>query len=386
MKFPPVKFWPFLGLCVSLIAPSLGQVQKYLGNTGVIVYIFFVFSGVWVSCAYFLPKFILKFPKGNTLYLTVVTLIILAVVFFLVYPIVNSGVIGGGSDRDEDVTIAARALLKGEYPYHLKTYLGNSITHLPGSLILASPFVLLGNGAYQNLFWLLLFVLVSGFYLKDARLGLFLLGLLVFFSPVVLQEFITGGDLLSNGIYIVLFILLLVHSAAGPGISALQKALAAVLLGVALSSRLNFIFILPLVFSSMAQKSGWKSALIYIGVVVLVFLAVTLPYYFHDPKSFTPFYGQYGKLSQFRHILPFSGVIVPLIGCALALVLSFQRMKEGYAIMLRNCALVQASFVMWAVVLDTQRSGRLQCILSGYGLSFLFFGVLSAWHKLTAKK
>lgn len=45
-------------------------------------------------------------------------------------------------------------LVRGHYPYHAVTYLGNEITHLPGSLLLALPFVLVWTSALQNLFWL----------------------------------------------------------------------------------------------------------------------------------------------------------------------------------------------------------------------------------------
>ncbi len=39
------------------------------------------------------------------------------------------------------------------------TYLGNVLHHLPGAFVLASPFVLAGTSALQNLFWLPLFFL-----------------------------------------------------------------------------------------------------------------------------------------------------------------------------------------------------------------------------------
>ena len=66
---------------------------------------------------------------------------------------------GGGSDSDDALNLATRALLHGEYPYRIRTYLGSPATYLPGSLLLAVPFVLLGNAAYQDLFWLAAFLL-----------------------------------------------------------------------------------------------------------------------------------------------------------------------------------------------------------------------------------
>jgi hypothetical protein len=57
---------------------------------------------------------------------------------------------------------------------------------LPGALLLAVPFVLLGNSAHQNLFWLFAFLFSLNSYLKDRRLALLLLWVILALAPVVL--------------------------------------------------------------------------------------------------------------------------------------------------------------------------------------------------------
>ena len=88
-----------------------------------------------------------------------ISLVLLAVAFGVIYPIANRGV-SGGSDRDEALNIAAAALWRGENPYYQRTYLGNVVSPLPGAILLAEPFVAIGNSAYGNLFWLALALVV----------------------------------------------------------------------------------------------------------------------------------------------------------------------------------------------------------------------------------
>ena len=152
---------------------------------------------------------------------------VLIVAFAVVYPIVNSGEhFSGGSDRDDDISIATRRLLDLDYPYYARTYLDNPISHLPGSYILAVPFVLLGNGAIQNFFWIAALFVFLGRYLRDWRLALFCLWMVVFLSPGVLRELMTGGDLISNNVYVLLAAMALLLTARA-GRPSWQRCLAA---------------------------------------------------------------------------------------------------------------------------------------------------------------
>ncbi|MDP3731847.1 MAG: hypothetical protein Q8R31_02280 [Candidatus Omnitrophota bacterium] len=377
------RLWSFIGLALSLILPSLGQVYKYLKDTGVFLYILSVFFILLILHKYCLKKFLSKITEKQIFYLTVVTFLLLIVLFFLVYPLVNSGIVGGGSDRDEDANIATNELLHGRYPYYPKTYLGNSLTHLPGSLLLSVPFVLLGNSAYQNFFWLFIFIIVAKSLLRSSHLALLLFWMILILSPVTAQEFVTGGDLLSNSIYILFFIFFLVNNVLAPNAKEWKKILSAVLLGIGLSSRANFILLLPLVFFTLVKNKGLKDATMYTGLSCLIFLTLTLPFYLYDPRGFTPLYGQLSKINQFSGKLPFSGIIIILASLIIAFLFSLQRLEGNCVTLFKNCAYVQAFLVLCAVILHIFIKGKPGFVVSGYGLNFLFFGALAFWYKLT---
>ncbi len=373
----------FLGLYLSLVLPSLGQVQKYFGTAGIFLYAAGVLLVLFAIYRYCLNKILLRVTDKQASFMAVLTIICLAIVFFAVYPHINVQTPGRGSDRDEDVNISATEMLGFRYPYYQRTYLGNTITRFPGAIFLSIPFVLLGNQALQNFFWLFIFFVIAASFLKNYRLALFLFWIILFLSPVVMHELLTGGDLLVNTIYILSFIFFIVRSVCTAGTKTAKKILAAVLLGIGLSSRANFILLLPLVFSALLQNADLRLALEYTGLAVFVFFAITLPFYLYDPSSFSPLYWQFSKIDRFNDILPFSGIIVSVIGAIIALVLCLRDMKDDYPALLINCALVLFFPILAVVILSSIKEVGLDFLLSGYGISFLFFGAPAFWYLFT---
>ena len=353
------------------------MVQKYLGLAGVGVYIAIASLVLWFGYRYVLARFASTVTNRQVLWLTAATLVLLLAVFCVLYPLAKSHIFGKGSDRDEALNLATTELLKGRYPYYPKTYLGGPISPLPGSLVLAVPFVLLGNSAYQNFFWLFAFLFSMNSYLKDRRLALLLLWVILAVSPVVLHEFVTGGDLLANSIYVLLFVMWMVSAIPQPGFSGWGKFLLAVLLGVGLASRANFILILPLVFSALVQAAGWKSATQYCAITCLILGLMIVPFYLYDPHGFSPLHTA-DKLGQFQTILPFAALIVPLLTGILALILSLHLGNGNLPVLLRNCAIVLALPVLSGTVLQSIQTANLDFSFTGYGLFFLFFGAVAA--------
>lgn len=371
------------GLWLSLVLPSLSQVQKYLGNIGVFSYILIVFLVLLRIRRYYFRGFLNKVTGKRAFGLAAITLIGFIVIFFIVYPIANSGIVGGGTDREEDANIATIELLHGRFPYYPRTSLNNPISHLPGSLLLSIPFVLLGNSAYQNFFWLFLFIITAGFYLKGMASAIFLFWIISILSPVVMQEFVTGGDLLSNSIYVCLFILFLINSVANSKAGETKKVLSSVLLGIGLSSRANYILLLPLVFSALVQNAGYKTAVKYTLLTCLAFFIVTVPFFLYDPKGFSPMSVQFSKINQLNSISHFTGASLVLAGGVISVLFSFQRMDRDCIILFRNCAFVGAFLIICAIIFDIINEAKFNLVSSGYGFSFLFFGALSFWRGLT---
>ena len=336
-----------------LSVPSLGQVQKYLGTWAVFVYIIVVFLIVLAAGKYLFKKMPVSISERAALLFALFVFVVLLSIFSFVYPLLNAGIIGGGGDRDDDLNISSRALLKGNYPYYQTTYLGNPLSHLPGSIILAIPFAILGNTAYQNFFWLFIFFVFLRYYLRSSHKALFVILTISILSPIVLQEILTGGDLVTNSIYVLIFTLMLVSSAIRNDLSVWQKMIWAALLGIALSSRWNFILLLPIIFSALLQKSNLKTAIKYTVISLFVFLSISLPFYLYDSNNFTPLTNSFNKINIFSQVLPHSGIFIVLASGLFSILLSLQTMDKSRSVFLRNCALVQAFPVLCLIILDS---------------------------------
>jgi hypothetical protein len=369
--------WPVLGLAFSILIPSMADLQKYLGLGGVLVYLtggfLLLLLGIKVVYAAAWPVIREEWVP----WLAALTILVLLAFVLVVYPAANSGLMGGGSDSDDALTIAASELLQGEHPYSRLTYLGNPISPLPGAVLLAVPFVLLGNVAFQNVFWLAIFLWSARRILQDGRQALLLMWTILILSPVVSQQLAAGSDYLANSLYVLLFSLGFIHACSEKERAGWQKLLAAVLLGIALSSRANFLLLLPLLFAAVGQRVGWKEAAGYSTVAVLSFLVMTVPFYLWNPAEFSPLHTR-EELGQFRDVLPYAGVVVPGISllAALGLALRENRRLTQY---LNHAAVVQAVPVLSGILLLSARSGSLNFVFARFGVFFLFFGALGTW-------
>lgn len=178
---------------------------------------------LWVIYHCLSGKLLSLISERQSLYLATITVIALIVIFAFVYPKANTHVNGHGSDADDALNLAANELLRGRYPFYVETYLHNPIGIFPGALLLALPFILFGNSALQNLFWLAAFFFAASRSVSSWRLGLLLLWALLLFSPVVMQQVVTGTDDLANSIYVLLFMLLLAKWGGQPGCCGLEE-------------------------------------------------------------------------------------------------------------------------------------------------------------------
>lgn len=365
-----------LGLAFVLGFASLGTVQKYLGTPLAFIYLAGVLLVVPLLVVFGKPLFLRLTTERTALWLAAATLVALVVVFIVIYPHVNAHATVAGSDRDEDANLATNLLIRLHYPYYVTTYLGNHITHLPGSLVLAIPFVLIGNSAYQNIFWLPALFAGLRAHTGSSRLALFWCWLLLAASPAVLREYVTGGDLIANGIYVLLATIGVLWASRRGGWLSVAAAIA---LGLTLSSRVNYLLVLPLLASALLQSVGRRRALIDTSVAIGAFGIVTLPFYLYDRAGFTPFHAA-DKLSQFDAVLPHARVLILGLAALLAVVLSFTRMRADGGALARNAAVVQVFILVWAVALDSAGAGTATFffLVSGYGLNAVFFALFAA--------
>ena len=377
--------WTLLGLAFCLVVPSTGEVQKYLGTPAVVLYAALVLATVFWGYGKLLPWFLNIVNQRRATLLAVATGLVVVAIFAVLHPIAESGSVGGGSDSDDAINLGVAELLQGRYPYYPKTYIGNPILPMPGALLLATPFVLLGDCAYQNIFWLLAAFVAIRIYLNDARWALLFLWSFLALSPAVFQQIASGSDKSSNAIYVLLFTVFVLTSASRTQGGSNAKLLAAsALLGLGLSARPNYLLILPLIFSALVRQLGLSRALQCLGVTVAVILLVTVPFYAYDPQAFTPLLS-YKKVSQFERVLPYAGILITGGTGLIALLLSWTRTNHDLADVLRNCAIVQAVPPLAVLVLTWIAAGWPWMLMSGYAFSFAFFGALAAFVVLAAR-
>ncbi|MDD2815647.1 MAG: hypothetical protein PHP00_07910 [Thiotrichaceae bacterium] len=313
----------------------------------------------------------------------------LLLLFMWLYPLATAGSFGGGSDRDEALNIAVTELLNGHYPYYAKTYVaglphqlgldGNPISPLPGELLFALPFVAgFGNGAYQTFFWLGAWFMLLGDYLQDWRKALWVWLSCLIFAPVCLNEIISGGDLLANSLWVIIFSYGVLRSR-----SRLQ-IIFAILLGIGLASRPHFLLLLPLLFAGLWQQRGKHQAIRLSLWISFSFLAISLPFYLYDPQGFSPLH-VYNKLARFNDLLPWASVLIPALTGLCALWLCYLPRNTDISSLFLRMAIVQSLPIVGAVALHSWQQGRVNFMEFGwYGLSAGLFAVLGLSKQITA--
>lgn len=340
----PAALW----LC--LAAPSAFTVQRYGGWLGLSGYGAIVAGAVWAR-----PRLPWRVSERAAFWLSVATLAGLVAIFAVGYPHANTHAPAMGSDDDDAMNVGVAALLRGEDPYRVQTYLGGFIHQLPGALLLAAPFVLVGTSAWQNLVWLAICFVVLRRELRSTFAALQWAWLVLICSPIVLQEVVTGTGHVANAIYVMLGLWWLA--------TAERKAWPAAAWGVALSSRANFLFLVPLAFGWLARRLGWRTAAGLLTLTALVCVLPALPFYLHDREvGFAPIESA-ERLTRFDTLLPHAGWLISLATAALTVSLAWPPMPT-LSTLWRNCALVLAAPVAAG-------------FLIGGGLDFLTYGTFA---------
>ncbi len=377
------RYAAITGFAVLSLVPSFDIVLKYARIPGIALY-FVAGLTVLYLCDRVVIKRFASVSERSAMIAGVLVLLILILIAAIGYPLANSGRFGGGSDIDDAMIVGASALLRGEYPYYQLTYLGGMLSPMPGTIVLSVPFVLLGLIQYQNIFWLAILFLTTRRILSSSIFALGAILTVSLLSPTFYQVLVTGSDHITNSIYIIIGLWLTVRAVTDPRSSMLQRLLPAILLGIGLSSRSNFLLILPLFFSVLVQNAGWKDAVKYVGVALVVFAAVTLPFYLYDPAGFTPLIVQRAKVTELEALLPHAGVIIPFVALLLSCILAFGKMRRDCAAFFRNCAIVQLFTLLFTSILYAVQSGHFTLFLgsAGYGMFTLFFASLSVWISL----
>lgn len=350
-----------IGVWCSLVLPSLFVVHKYTGWKGTAAYA--ALAALGVPLRTWIP---LQRGTYAARWLAAATFVFVLVAFLAIYPIVNVHSPGMGSDDDDTYNIGALSLLAGRSPYEQTTYLGNALHPFAGSFVLAMPFVLLGTSAWQNLFWLTMFFLAVRADTGNDRAALGLAWLMLALSPTVMHQVVTGTGHAANTIYVLLGLWWLTRTR--------HRDLAAVAWGIALASRANFLFLVPIAFGWVRQHHGWRAAVRATALTLAVVACLTLPFYFHDPAGFGPLEGG-NRLSRFNDLIPHADGIIIALMTVLAAALSFVPMTK--VTLFRSCAIVQAFPVAVGTLLGTVQRGQPDLAYASYFTFAAWFMVMA---------
>jgi len=334
MKSSPANIGLFTLIFFLWLCTSAGQITKYLHARAPLL---FLAGAVCVALVLVVTSALQnrRATQISTWWL-VLFWVLAAAAYFAIYPITQRHIFGPGSDSENAMLTAATELLHGHFPYYKRTFLNTPITPMPGSLLLSMPFLLLGRISYQALFWLAIFVLFCVRFFRFRITALAFLLVTILGSAGVLNELVAGDDYTFNAIYIAIAIWWIVR--AHESGSAWQSWLAAVFLGIALSSRVIYVVVPPLVFAWLAQRHGLPAAIRTIAVSALIALGLTLPFYLHDPAHFTPLQVN-GKLAFLSPSLQRTAqTLFPALAMLIACTAFFQRLTFARLFLLAGLA------------------------------------------------
>lgn len=363
------RLW-FIGWVCALAFPSTALISRYIEGWAVPIYLLFCFGGMGMAERYRPNLMANRLPH---FYLA--TFVILALALWAIYPVVNRGV-NGGSDRDDALNIGARALWNGNYPYFERTQLDNPLSPLPGSFILAAPFVLIfGSSAYQALLWFGLLVGVAWRLSADLPLTLWWSWAFLLFSPSFLYAFLSGSDLFVNGccVLVCAFFLWQAIEARRP---IWVIALLAVLLGIAFASRLNILLTAPIFALALLKRWGIGRVALPLLLTPLTLTLLTVPFYLHAPDQFTPIHTT-SELAVLNHLWQPAQPTIIFLTAALCLFLSWRAPQTFLGWICASALILFFPVVMGELLV--LGAGHLSFFFTDFATIALPFGALGCW-------
>jgi hypothetical protein len=355
---------------------SSGFIQKYAGIPGLFLYLILVSTAI--ASIPLLPQRITGWCNFRFPILSSAFILGLAAIFLCLHQVEDGRGPGRSSDRDEGLEIAVSRLIAGENPYYPAHPDAGPLSVLPGAILLAVPFVLLGSVGVQNLFWLGAFLWICGTRSTSRGRLLVLLGASVALSPAAQYEIISGGDMIANGAYVACFLILAHDVWTVRGSNPAIKTAAALLLGVGLASRANMILILPLFSASVLVNAGWRSALRCSILIALAFCVTVGSFYVLDPQAFTPLKSR-EKIMFNGGALWWADEAILAVTATMTLVFAansmFGRHRSDLRLLMRQATWVTITPMLAMVLLSSFTSGKpdFRFTHDRFGLMYLFF-------------
>ena len=372
--------WRCVVLALLVSFPSLGFTQKFIGLWCVPLHV--VATAALIQLSWLVFRRLGPFFRKRFGSCSVVALLALFVGYLVLHPFEDGRGPGRSSDRDEGLEIAVARLSHGESPYYPQNEVAGPLSLLPGSIILAAPFVWIGNVGLQNIFWLAVLLIMAVKLSRDGAVALWLLCVPFALSPAAVYEWISGGDMIANGIFVAAALFFALSLWNRPDIPAWGKLAGCLALGIALASRANFVFLLPVFGAAVWRVAGWRAAFVASALAGVATLGITLPFYLADPDGFTPLMSR-GKISFLDPSLwwaPHAIVVLTVVVALSSAVWILQSRGEPFRQCLAGCALTTLAPNLAMVIMMSLLSGQLDFGFTRdrFGLMYVFLALL-AW-------
>ncbi len=372
---------PWVGglvLALWIAGPSFGFLQEHVGTWSVpfyalVVWVALAVGGRWARRAE-------PWLDRHFLWMALVCLAGLLGAHLLLHPFEDGRGPLLSSDRDEALEVAVGRWLDGDYPYYAKSEVAGPLSVLPGGVLLALPFVMIGKVGLINVAWLVAFLFVMRREFGSAGRAIGLLVLMLGGSPAALYEFVSGGDLIANGIYVAVGVGLCLRCWSAEALRPGPALAAAAFLGVAVASRANFPLVCPLVLAWLWRRVGWRRALSWAGVTAGVSLGLILGFYFWDSQAFTPFMSRsklmIGGAPEWTGPVVLAATGVAVVGFAVSFFV--RRSVPDSAACFRACAWITLVPILGMILVASVLHGRLDFAIlhDRFGLMWVPFALL----------
>lgn len=365
-------------LALWIAGASFGFMQEHVGNWSVPCYVGMVALILMVGLRSL--QFVDPWMHRNFWWVLVACLVGLMATHLSLHPFEDGRGPLRSSDRDEALEQAVGRWLKGDYPYYLESSVAGPLSVLPGGILLALPFVIVGKVGLINVFWLAGFLWVLRKEFGSASLALWLLVWSIGVCPAALYEFVSGGDVMANGIYVAVGVWGCLRLWSADTMQIFPAVFIAAFFGVAVASRANFPLICPLVMAWIWQRSGWRRAVSCAAVTGGVSLGLILGFYWWDPESFTPFLSR-SKLmipgaSEWAGMVVLGMTILGVLGVSITFLA--RRQVEGRSSCFRACAWITLLPILGTVLISSAVNHRMDFSIlhDRFGLMWVPFALL----------
>jgi hypothetical protein len=335
-----------LGVCLAWTLISLPPILKYLPHTKAVIATTLGILSIAVGM-YWLDR-LNRRERHISLGWFLLLFVVLTAAFAVLYPLSLKHTLNVGSDREDALQKELIAVCNHQYPYDVRTFLGNPPTPLPGAMLLAAPFFAIGHVAWQNFLWLALFFYFAIRFFRFRATALFFLATFLLFAPADLSDLTSGGDYLTNFFYLAIAVAVFARSLDRRSRSPYAVIPAAIFLGIALSSRIIYIVVLiPLLALALERQSRARIVAAF-ALVLTTAAAITLPVF--APAPFRRLMEQLnqnsGKLRYIPHSLHPQWSL-PMLAILVACIAFFIRMNLPRLFLLfsLSCFIMLAPFV-----------------------------------------